>query len=164
MTLDKIDTAKIFEYVTKRRAERKLVNKKQVPTSTAATRKRELAMLSKAFNLARLWNWTKENPVSLATPEDEENGTSVKTRIVIRAWHAAQKKAGIREHLRCHDLRHTFGCRMAEQGCDIHTIATALDHSQLTTTRRYAKHSVESLRRAVDKINNYTQKRAGNEA
>lgn len=262
MTLAEITTGKILEYVAKRRTEKKIIKEKQVPSCTAATRNRELAMLSKAFNLARLWNWTKENPCSLVPREDEENenigramtideenlllpicttylhgqlsemvilaintgirqgelinltweqidlfkkafmsynektnewhgvamndtiygllkekaksdnmvghifrsenGTPYKPRIIQRAWRAAQKKAGIENHLRWHDLRHTFGCRMAEAGVDIHTLATAMDHSQLSTTRRYSKHSVESLRRAVNKIDNYSQKKAQN--
>src|SRR5208337_31622 len=37
------------------------------------TRNRELAMLSKAFNQARLWKWTKENPCELVKRENEDN-------------------------------------------------------------------------------------------
>lgn len=260
MTLDIITTDTILEYVFRRRRERKIVHGKPVSTCSAATRNRELAMLSKAFNLARLWGWATQNPCSLVPREDEknknigramttaeeeillpicqnylhgqlremviiavntgirqgellkltwenidlfrrafksyndkvnewhvvamnetvyellkekakaadimvgyvfktENGTPVEPRSVLRAWHNAQTKASIQPHLRWHDLRHTFGTRMAESGVDIHTIAKALDHSQLSTTQRYAKHSLESLRRAVNKLDEYSRRR-----
>jgi integrase len=54
--------------------------------------------------------------------------------------------------LRFHDLRHTVGTRLGRAGQDIHihTIASILDHSQLSTTRRYVKHNTESMRKGLN--------------
>ncbi|MEW6116163.1 MAG: tyrosine-type recombinase/integrase [Nitrospirota bacterium] len=52
--------------------------------------------------------------------------------------------------MRFHDLRHTTGSRLARLGCDIHFISGVLNHSQLSTTRRYAKHNVASLQKGLD--------------
>lgn len=53
-----------------------------------------------------------------------------------RRYRRAQAAAGIRP-LRFHDLRHTFGSRLATKGVDVVTIQTAMGHSALTTTSRY---------------------------
>ena len=237
MTLDKIDTDLILQYVQHRRLE----------VCRPGTRNRELAMLSKAFNLARLWKWTKENPCQLVKREKEDNeigrcltdeeeekllaackgflngqlyemvvvalntgiregevlkmrwekidlfsktfesynektnswrtvamnetvydllkekakvrsmsgyvfttsaDTPMDARNLLRDWYKALKLAGI-TGLRFHDLRHTVGTRLGRAGQDIHTIACILDHSQLSTTRRYVKHNAESMRRGL---------------
>ncbi len=49
-----------------------------------------------------------------------------------------------------HDMRHTAASRLARSGVDIYSIVSLLNHSQLSTTKRYAKHSVESLRKVVE--------------
>ena len=237
MTLDKIDTDAVLKYVQHRRTE----------GGRPGTRNRELSMLSKAFNLARLWKWTKENPCQLVKREKEDNeigrcltdeeeekllaackgflggqlyemvvvalntgirqgeilnmkwekidlfrkvfesynektnswrtvamnetvydllkekakvrsmsgyvfttseDTPIIARNLIRSWYLALKLAGI-TGLRFHDLRHTVGTRLGRAGQDIHTIACILDHSQLSTTRRYVKHNAESMRRGL---------------
>ncbi|MDA8083724.1 MAG: tyrosine-type recombinase/integrase [Nitrospiraceae bacterium] len=63
MKLSDIDTNKVLNYAMERRSE----------GSSTSTRNRELAMLSKAFNLARLWKWTRENPCHFVTREKEDN-------------------------------------------------------------------------------------------
>jgi len=64
MTLFEIDTDIILRYQSARREEN---------NSAPATRNRELAALSCAFNQARLWKWTKENPCELVKREKEGN-------------------------------------------------------------------------------------------
>jgi integrase len=237
-TLDKIDTDAIMQYVHHRRSE----------GCRPGTRNRELAMLSKAFNLARLWKWTKENPCQLIKRENEDNDigrclsekeeqsllkackgllrgqlyemvvialntgiregeilkmrweridffgktfescnektnswrtvpmnetvysllkekakvrslsgyvfttsedTPILARNMLREWYKALKRAGI-TGFRFHDLRHTVGTRLGRAGQDIHAIANILDHSQLSTTRRYVKHNTESMRKGLN--------------
>lgn len=53
---------------------------------------------------------------------------------------------------RFHDLRHTTGTRLGEAGKDIHTIASILGHSKLSTSTRYVKHSTEGKRRVVNDV------------
>ncbi len=238
LTLEKIDTDAVLQYVHRRRSE----------GCRPGTRNRELAMLSKAFNLARLWKWTKTNPCQLVKREKEDNeigrclteeeeerlltackhflrgqlyemvvialntgiregeilkmrwdkidlvrkvfesfnektnswrtvpmnetaytllkekvkvrsmsgyvfttseDTPIIARNLLREWYKALKLAGI-TGLRFHDLRHTVGTRLGRAGQDIHAIASILDHSQLSTTRRYVKHNTESIRKGLN--------------
>ena len=53
-----------------------------------------------------------------------------------RRYRRAQAAAGVRP-LRFHDLRHTFGSRLAAKGVDVVTIQKAMGHSSLSTTSRY---------------------------
>ncbi|MFZ5998064.1 MAG: tyrosine-type recombinase/integrase [Nitrospirota bacterium] len=91
LTLDKIDPDMIMQYVVHRREQTCTPKSedcqkcRQAPETDACqalrekrkcrpgTRNRELAMLSKAFNLARLWKWTRENPCELVKRENEDN-------------------------------------------------------------------------------------------
>ncbi len=269
LTLDKIDTDLVMRYVSYRRGQTCMPGSGQcgrcehVPGSDdcrklreerkcrPGTRNRELAMLSKAFNLARLWRWVKENPCQLVPREKEDNdntgrclteqeenrlleackgfldgqlaemaiialntgiregevlkmrwdkidlsartfesynektnswravpmnetvcrllnektktrsisgyvfttsaGTPFIARNMLREWYKALKQAKI-GRVRFHDLRHTVGTRLGRAGKDIYAIASVLDHSQLQTTRRYARHNAESLRGLVDAL------------
>jgi integrase len=57
-----------------------------------------------------------------------------------RRFKGAVKRAGVRE-IRFHDLRHTFGTRMAGAGVPMRTLQEWMGHSDLTTTLRYADYS-----------------------
>ena len=260
LTLDKLDTDLVMRYVSYRRGQTCVPGSEQCgrclhePGSDnclklrearkcrPGTRNRELAMLSKAFSLARLWRWVKDNPCQLVPREKEDNdnagrcltaeeenrlleackgflialntgiregevlkmrweridlssrtfesynektnswrvvpmnetvcsllkekakvrsmigyvfttsaGTPFIARNMLREWYKALKQARIGK-LRFHDLRHTVGTRLGRAGKDIYAIASVLDHSQLQTTRRYARHNAESLRGLVDAL------------
>jgi integrase len=68
---------------------------------------------------------------------------------LLHSFQRACKNAGLPK-LRIHDLRHTTGARLESLGMDVHYIAAILNHSQLSTTRRYAKHNTESLKKGLD--------------
>ena len=61
------------------------------------------------------------------------------------AW--ARDKAGIRD-LHWHDLRHTFGTRLAEAGNSEAVIRDLMGHTSGSTTRRYT-HATEAAKRAA---------------
>lgn len=70
-----------------------------------------------------------------------------------RTFARAKKLAGITRRLRLHDLRHTFGCRLASGGVSLQIIAKALGHTTTKMAERYARPSEEALRaitRALD--------------
>jgi len=69
---------------------------------------------------------------------------------MLRAWYKAVKEAKIEGGVRFHDLRHTVGTRLIVSGQDIYAVASVLDHSQLSTAKRYAKHNVESMRKILN--------------
>ncbi len=66
-----------------------------------------------------------------------------------RAFKLAKELAGITRRLRVHDLRHTFGCRLASGGVPLQMIAKALGHTTTKMAERYARPSEESMRMIV---------------
>jgi integrase len=57
-----------------------------------------------------------------------------------KRFKAALARAGVRE-VRFHDLRHTFGTRMAAQGVPARTLQEWMGHASLVTTEIYADYS-----------------------
>ncbi|MBA2526926.1 MAG: site-specific integrase [Pyrinomonadaceae bacterium] len=68
-----------------------------------------------------------------------------------KAFGTACRLAGIRD-LHWHDLRHTFGTRLAEAGCSEATIAELMGHSDPQTTRRYTHATDRAKRAAVEAV------------
>jgi len=67
------------------------------------------------------------------------------------AFSLATDKAGV-ENLHFHDLRHTFATRLVQHGVDLYTLQRLLGHKNPQMTTRYAHHSIESLRKAVESV------------
>lgn len=65
------------------------------------------------------------------------------------AW--ARKKAGM-EHVRIHDLRHTFGSWLAQQEVQLPTIMELMGHKSATTAKRYLHLSGEAKKKAIGKL------------
>ena len=63
---------------------------------------------------------------------------------VLRRMRRALKAAGLDETHRFHDLRHTFGTRMAAAGVPMRTLQEWLGHRSVTTTQIYADYSPSS--------------------
>jgi integrase len=68
-----------------------------------------------------------------------------------KAFSTACKLAGI-QNLHWHDLRHTFGTRLAEAGCSEATIADLMGHTDPQTTRRYTHATDRAKRAAVEAV------------
>jgi len=77
-------------------------------------------------------------------PDTVKPYTDIKT-----AFGTACQLAGI-ENLHWHDLRHTFGTRLAEAGCSEATIADLMGRSDPQTTRRYTHATHRDRRAAVE--------------
>jgi integrase len=66
-----------------------------------------------------------------------------------RTFVLAKKLAGITQRFRPHDLRHTFGCRLASSSVGLQIIAKALGHTTTRMAERYARPSEEAMRIVV---------------
>jgi integrase len=66
-----------------------------------------------------------------------------------RTFVLAKKLAGITRRFRPHDLRHTFGCRLASSSVGLQIIAKALGHTTTRMAERYARPSEEAMRIVV---------------
>lgn len=88
-----------------------------------------------------------------------DDGRPLSWTTVQKTFELLKTLAGITHRFRFHDLRHTFGCRLASGGVSIQVIARAMGHSSVQMTERYARPSEESLtviRRALDAQNTKT--------
>ncbi len=71
-----------------------------------------------------------------------------------RSFKKACKRAEITD-LRFHDLRHTVGTRLGEEGVPIQTISKLLGHTSTKMTERYV-HPDESVKKATDILANFS--------
>ena len=69
-----------------------------------------------------------------------------------RVFVSARERAHLK-NLRFHDLRHTAGTRLSENGVTVQAINKILGHADIRTTMRYV-HPDFSLREAVEKLAN----------
>jgi integrase len=71
---------------------------------------------------------------------------------VRKAHDAAVEKAGIKEHFRLYDLRHTFATRAVAAGVDLPTLSAILGHTSIQMTMRYVHPAEEQKRFAAGKL------------
>ncbi len=74
---------------------------------------------------------------------------------VRKAHDAAVENAGIEEHFRLYDLRHTFATRAVAAGVDLPTLSAILGHTTITMTMRYVHPAEESKRIASAKLESF---------
>jgi integrase len=76
----------------------------------------------------------------------DAHGKQLSKVTIRRAFVLAKTLSGIDHAFRPHDLRHTFGCRLAERNVSLPKIARALGHTTTRMAERYARPSEESMR------------------
>jgi integrase/recombinase XerD len=69
------------------------------------------------------------------------------TRSVQRALRDAADAAGLGDAVTPHTLRHSFATHLLEQGVDIRVIQDLLGHRQITSTTRYARVALNTIRK-----------------
>ncbi len=84
-------------------------------------------------------------PSSIVFPNAE--GAWLTYRAIQAAYDRAFAKAQL-VHRGTHTLRHTFAVRFLEETKDIYALQRVLGHATLEETQRYAKYTLESVRRA----------------
>jgi len=82
----------------------------------------------------------------------DEAGRRYSLTRIRRVFVLAKKLAGISRRLRPHDLRHTFGCRLASRSVSLQIIAKALGHTTTRMAERYARPSEEAMRVVVSAL------------
>jgi integrase len=74
---------------------------------------------------------------------------------VRKAHDAAVKKAGVEDHFRLYDLRHTFATRAVTAGVDLPMLSAILGHTSIQMTMRYVHPAEEQKRVAVGKLEDF---------
>ncbi len=82
----------------------------------------------------------------------DANGKRFSPSRIRRAFLLAKELAGITRRFRPHDLRHTFGCRLASRNIGLQKIAKALGHTTTRMAEHYARPSEESMREVADAL------------
>jgi len=67
-------------------------------------------------------------------------------RSLQRACREAANAAGLSKAVTVHTLRHSFATHLLEQGVDIRVIQDLLGHRQITSTTRYARVAINTIR------------------
>ena len=86
-------------------------------------------------------------------PDTKTRYTDIK-----KSFSAACREAGI-TNLTYHDLRHTFGTRLADAGVDVVKINELMGHASIVTTMRYIHATDQGKRGAITVLSEYRQQR-----
>jgi len=76
---------------------------------------------------------------------------------VRKAHDAAVEKAGIKDHFKLYDFRHTFATRSVAAGVDLPTLSAILGHTSIQMTMRYVHPAEEQKRFAASKLETFRQ-------
>ncbi len=74
---------------------------------------------------------------------------------VRKAHDSAVERAGIKDHFRLYDLRHTFATRVVAAGVDLPTLSAILGHTSIQMTMRYVHPAEEQKRFAAGKLETF---------
>jgi integrase len=87
-----------------------------------------------------------ENPYVIAGEVEGQHLTDLQ-----RPWRRIRKLAGL-EHVRIHDLRHTYASHALASGLDLVMVGKLLGHSQYQTTMRYIHLQDGQIREAAARV------------
>jgi integrase len=104
----------------------------------SATSSRSVPLAARVADELRLWRWgsmyAHDDDLVFAHPE---MGGPLDRAKLIRRFKQSLERAGVRR-ITFHELRHTFGTRMAATGVPLRTIQHWMGHSDTKTTQIYA--------------------------
>ena len=90
-------------------------------------------------------HWRRTRPPSWLFPGPDPS-CPITARSVQRACCQAVETAGLDKSVTVHTLRHSFATHLLEQGVDIRVIQHLLGHRQITSTTRYARVALHTIR------------------
>lgn len=79
----------------------------------------------------------------------DSDNSPIEVHHIYRNFAKAQKKAGITNQIRFHDLRHTFASQFMMNNGNVFDLQKILGHADIKMTMRYAHYSPEHLQRAM---------------
>ena len=89
--------------------------------------------------------WRRTRPTDWLFP-GPDSSRPITARSLQRACHEAVNAAGLSPAVSVHTLRHSFATHLLEQGVDIRVIQALLGHRQITSTARYARVAINTIR------------------
>ena len=101
--------------------------------------------------LSRLRDSAGDAEYVFVNPDTKTRYTDVK-----KSFSAACREASITD-FRFHDLRHTFGTRLADAGVDVVKIKELMGHASIVTTMRYMHATDKGKRGAITVLSEYRQ-------
>jgi integrase len=127
------------------------------PSGKTKAAKRTIPMTSEVFEI--LQNRSKETQSRWVFSSPAGQGRPARPdrpiRGVRKAHDAAIRRAGIQEHFRLYDLRHTYATRAAQASIDVPTLAALLGHTTVQMTSRYVHPTDQHKREAAQKLEVY---------
>jgi site-specific recombinase XerD len=108
-------------------------------------RKDRYVMLSTQLLAILRHYWKRERPSRWLFPGRDKNHP-LTTRQLQRVFRRAANAAGLGTAITVHTLRHCFATHLLEHGTDIRVIQDLLGHRHLTTTARYARVALKTIR------------------
>ena len=108
-------------------------------------RKDRYVMLSEKLLAILRAYWKRTRPVPWLFPGPDPS-KPITVRSLQRACRDAAQAAGLDKKVTVHTLRHCFATHLLEQGVDIRVIQDLLGHRQITSTTRYARVAINTIR------------------
>ena len=108
-------------------------------------RKDRYVMLSEQLLAILRDYWRRRRPSACLFPGTDPT-QPITTRSLQRACREAANAAGLDKSVTVHTLRHSFATHLLEQGVDTRVIQDLLGHRQITSTTRYARVAVNTIR------------------
>jgi integrase len=83
----------------------------------------------------------------------KKSGEPINPHHIYRSFHEAQDDAKMQNHIRFHDVRHTFASQFVINGGSIYDLQKILGHTNVQMTMRYAHLSMEHLQNVMKGFN-----------
>ena len=121
------------------------------PFGKTKVARRKVSMTAEAFELLK--TRAKKAKGSFVFPTKSDPTQPIGS--VRKAHDAAVENAGVAEHFRHYDLRHTLATRAVAADVDLPTLSVILGHTKIQMTMRYVHPAEEQKKIAVGKLENF---------
>jgi len=95
--------------------------------------------------------WRMAKPKEYLFP-GRTKGRHITPQNIRREFHRARRKAGIRESVHPHTLRHSFATHLVDAGVDLEVVQALLGHACISTTSVYVRTSTKRIREVISPL------------